>query len=201
MIANALLIVAAGVMMLPEPDSSVMRAIGKGAREPFVVADVFLAPDGTVLDCEIIQPATPSDSLIAGCERTIGLNSRSVATGPDGAPAFGLVTIAQITQPMPRKKLSEIRLDKPPVAELRVPSLPEGNSRIEIYLNVFIDGTGRVSQCEATREIPESVVDLACAQAANESFPKRQGTDGSVVSYVAQTHVDLISASSTPTDG
>lgn len=177
--------ITAGALSLPVPDSAVVRRIGEGDNRS-VIADVFISPEGTVLSCGIVFPLERTDRLKRNCERAIGMDAGSTATGPDGQPAGGPAIIARVSGfsslPAP---------ERPVVLEVSASGISEP---VIASVLVFIDESGRPTHCQAGASIAESLSKLACQGIDALSFPTRQGGDGTNIAYVWPVNVGFVPA-------
>jgi hypothetical protein len=181
---------ALAALSLPRPDGVFIREATSRINGPVVSIELFVDPDGKVLDCKVLVPTLSEDKNAQICGPISGKDSGAGAKGPDG-PTYGVIVVSKVLR-------ADFGLAGPPMPnitpdlEIDVSQMPGKEQRKRVGLTVYIDEHGKVQRC-----LPEPGKDLefsrtACQQSAANVFPIKRGKTGEPVGYVTGIAVDFV---------
>ena len=144
--------------------------------------------EGTVVTCEVESDDVSDEKAAEYCEKTIGRTAGKPAIGPDGSAVGGFVTGFVMSGPrsMSKTEIERANADQSPVEPdftLTVSRLPGGGQKATVGMLVSFDQTGKARKCQPTSEVNGQLLEIACLQTLQLSFPVQNGSDGTPMPY------------------
>lgn len=147
--------------------------------------EVFIAPDGWVEDCRVLQSDYSATNNARVCDELLLLQARTPARGPDGEPIHATAVVS--------RQRGGSKAPSPALVEVEVASLPgAAGGRKTVGLAVLVDETGRMSECQPSSGAADDYSRVACDQAKGLRFTSREDRRGRAVPYVAQISIDFV---------
>jgi len=188
MSASILLSVLAASLTVPQP-SNAFASAALAPREGSGVAIVklFISPDRKVQDCKVLSTEFSDADTDRVCASLRNKRAAKAAAGPDGQAAYGALTYIvsgnnEDSSPLHSILRADVVLD--------VDSLPGGSRRL--HVNVLLNATGDVVQCEAAPGDAGAYADAACRELKEQRLPARKDSAGQPVSYVDALSVEFV---------
>ena len=187
MMSAILVPILAAAITVPQPQDRLFEAIIRSlpARGGEVDLEVFVAPDGEVLECRNLLSRPSEEVGERACERAIGRRTFKPALGPDGEPTHGLNWFMLSTS-------RRADYGRPADLVINVQSLPGGGSQQILALIVMVDTSGAVTHCENTDSERQALARIACEQAEAHRWTVRKGKGGEPVSYSAAVKIAFV---------
>ena len=189
---SLILLAAAAGLSQPDLDSPSINQLFSGYAQRLIILDLFVDPEGVVIECELHSAAMPEEASQRICGRAIGRDLGDGAKGQSGEAVYGELEIARVSV----RDVTEGRLRR---FHPRVPDLVVGSEasavpaeRSEINTLALIGADGRVEQCEPFATELDSLAELACSQATAHTFTIRHAADGTAVPYVGILQIDFV---------
>lgn len=183
-------LIAAAAATLAMPEASLQfltRVMALTSGEPQTNIGLFVAPDGTVIECKVLRPQLSKEDEQAVCGRALGKDVGKGAKGPDGKPAYGTLLVSAVlrdARPEPFPPANEL--------EIVVSHMPGKQKALRVELTVYVDAKGKVEQCEPERKKDSDFSRVACQQSARNTLPIKMGKSGAPVGYVTEIAVDFV---------
>jgi hypothetical protein len=195
----SLLVLASAAMSLPTlgkaitPDDYPEWAL-KEETSAMAEVNALIAPDGHVVRVEVLR-VLGNERLAAQLVNVVKARKHMPPTGPDGAPAFGLVH-GPVSIFIPETALGQsILAQRQFKADFLLPAkrLPDGQAEDDIKLLLAVDKDGRVTDCvRDPKEIDVDLAKTACEAKASMRRPVVLGEDGAPLAYVTGVKVKMI---------
>ena len=190
-----LLPILAAVMSTPQKnDSDLWKKLNSFLGRGDIKVAMFVNPDGIVESCTVEYSQLPKSQSDKFCSSAKGSKLAKPAIGPDGNPAYGMLSLIRITvevltmspHPTPPK------LELPPDLELTVPDLPKQfRKSLRVSLTVMIDDHGTATACQGDAKDPPDYAKAACDQVKMLKGPVRQDAAGVPVPYMDDMVVEF----------
>jgi len=144
--------------------------------------DLILSPEGKPLRCKILRSKGNSKMAEAICPTLMQMKMLKPAEA-DGGRAYG--RLRYIFQAGTRR--IDLGLKANPDMELFVANLPgENENQLDVPVSVYIDGEGRVADCQGSSAQSSPYADVACQQVRGQAFTRLYDKDSVPVSYVEE---------------
>ncbi|HSQ96870.1 MAG TPA: hypothetical protein VLM18_12370 [Croceibacterium sp.] len=165
-----------------------------GTGEGALFANLFVAPDGKVEECEVYYSKVSKAQSAKFCSNAIGLTVSSPAVGPDGKPEFGILDFGRIVIRTTSSGPSTApKFELPPDLEVNVNALPdEHQNKLRTRLAILVDDHGVVAACQPDQDTPADYAKVACDQVQQLTTQVRKNAGGSAVRYVTGFVVDFV---------
>ncbi|GEM_PF-2858684 len=193
LIASSLLVVAN--MAMPSPEMPFFRDTLSIGNLPMIYVEVFVDPDGVVLECDVLEYEGSRRISRQICRQAVGKDIGEGARNDAGQPAHAVMMLSRVQGQNPDENLGAA----PPAALVRaaqlqvmVAQLPgDGrNRRVDVLTEIAADGS--VAACAPVLGDADAFTRIACDQATTHRFDSRDGGDGRPVSYVITLSVDFV---------
>ncbi|HEY6817443.1 MAG TPA: hypothetical protein VI168_18055 [Croceibacterium sp.] len=149
------------------------------------VYELFLAPDGWVEDCRVLQSDYSAENNVRVCGELVQMQARTPALGPDGKPIHSTTVVSR-----QRGGGEAIR---PAEIEVEVAALPGvAGGRKAVGLAVLVDEAGRMRDCQPSSGAADAFSRVGCDQAKGLRFAAREDRRGRHVPYIAQITIDFV---------
>jgi hypothetical protein len=186
----AILPVLASALAVPDVDRAFFRALSREAGSGNLVVELFAAPDGSIESCLVVFSTDTEARKQRLCEQVREMRVPSIAKDSDGNPAYGFLTLARVVR---FNSASNDRMHvQAAYLEVSVQDLPGRDTREVIYLTVFVDAEGTMTDCQESEADDRSLAQIACQQLAGEKQPVVLNHAGTAVPYVRKLRVDFL---------
>lgn len=154
-----------------------------------VDVDLWIAPEGTILACEIPRHIGDEDLVRLICPALEGYRIGSPKRG-DGSNTYADISLSIVAFPNRKPSLrnrlnsdlSNLRKEADDERYLQLDTL-KWRDGWRLFVEIAEDGT--VVNCtRASKEVRGTSADQACAAVAETTFARRVGSDGNPVRYV-----------------
>ena len=188
-----LALILATLMSIPQTDQAALsKKLDSERSIKTVMTELFVTPDGTIQDCTVKYSQSPKSRTDKFCRDAIGLKLVKPASGPDGKPAYGMMsfgwTLVQVVTTSPSPPPTPPKVEWWPAdLSLTVAELPKqyGNA-LRVELTLLVNEQGSAILCEGAEKDPADYVNAACRQVEMLKLQARSNAAGMPVSYVAK---------------
>lgn len=181
-------LLAAALVTVADPGPRIFDnvAADAGSRQATLYFELYVAPDREILDCRVTGSEPVAAAGQIDCQRVIGKKVATPALGPDGLPAYSLVslTLAHTSRPA-----------TPADLVVEVADLPGRSSNARVNVVLFVDAAGVVTHCQQVSAGERNLADAACRQAGSHRWRLRNDRDGAPVGYSESVAVDFVEQS------
>lgn len=155
------------------------------AKAAAIVLDLWVDPKGRVFNCSAKSVAgseKPSENF---CRNSARLRMIA-AKDAQGQAAFGRFTTMTKVFDEGANDTKEVQdATWPPDVEIILNRLPDGADRsYDLSVAVAVDDEGRVSECDGSPSIHETLETIVCSQVQNVNYGVMRSADGKPVPYI-----------------
>lgn len=189
---SMILLIAAQGMALPALQPLRMNGLLSGYGRGSVGVELFLDPEGTVLECTALGDTVSEEAKARICEDAVGRRFYDGARGPDGQPVHGEASLSEISRADYEAGHLPAAFQRKTDFEVVVSAMPGIAERREVNLAVYIDEEGHVRQCQRADDSDVQFAAIACTQSAAHTFTIHHSLDGAAVPYVGVLRIDFV---------
>ncbi|WP_067733106.1 hypothetical protein [Novosphingobium naphthalenivorans] len=168
------------------------RAFAEGRVYAPVAAVVTLdvAPDGTIIACQMGQAEGDKSSLRRICP-VLEKQRLSRTASADGQAQFGRVVAVVSIKETGDDAHPLMQVGENPEMQLKVNQLPkDAGSTLKVNLTLQVSAEGNAVACESEDHVPQPFVNAACRSLASQ--PGVANADGNPVPYVTSAAVRFV---------